>query len=439
MRRVLAGIVPLLLPIALPAQTTPTDLVLTSLDVVGVTQPIAVEEPNDGSGRLFIVSRTGTIHIYRNGAVVSPPFLTIPVSTAGEQGLFALAFHPDFATNGRLFVQHTRAGGGTNIGSFPDQLTVEYRVTGANPDVADPTTRTEILRIGDLADNHNGGDLQFGPDGYLYIAMGDGGPQQDPHGFAQCQWRKPPDNNPASCQPGAGTEYALLGKILRIDVDGTTLNAPEEMCGTATGGTANYRIPADNPNVGSLQTCDEIWHRGLRNPFRFTFDRETGEMIIGDVGQNTWEEVSLLPAGAGGQDLGWRTCEGRQLRGDSVNLGSCPVGTLPILDYLHAGGRCSITGGYRYRGPIPAFRGTIVYADLCTREIFFGRPDAGSTSGWSAARWESTPGTPVLAAGSPFGFGEDLAGNVYLSTGSGGVYRFDSASGADTLFENGFE
>ncbi len=420
------------------AQTVPSDLMLTNLNVIGIDQPIAFGEPNDGSGRLFIVSRTGNIYIYRNGVVESPEFLNVSSSTGGEQGLLGIAFHPQFASNGRFYVQHTRPAGGVNIGTFPDQLTVEYTANGPDPDVVPPATRRVIMTVGDLADNHNGGDVHFGPDGFLYISIGDGGPQNDPHGFAQCLWRKPADNNPASCASGTAPNYALLGKIMRIDVDATTATAPAEMCGTATGATANYRIPADNPHVGTSNTCDEIWHHGMRNPFRFSFDRSNGDMLVGDVGQSAWEEVSLIPAADGAQNLGWRTCEGRQLRG-SATVDSCNFGLLPILNYSHASSRCSITGGYRFRGPIPQFNGMIVYADYCTREIFFGKPDGASTSGWSATRWENPPGTPVRPASGPIGFGEDLAGNLYLGAQSDQVYRLSSATAGDNLFANGFE
>jgi glucose/arabinose dehydrogenase len=416
------------------AQSVPSDLALQALTVPGVSQPIAVRAPNDGSGRMFIVSRTGSVFIYRNGALVTTPFITVPVSTSSEQGLLGLAFHPQFATNGRFYLQLTRPPGGVNIGSSADQLTVEYTVSAGDPDVADTTTRRELVTVGDIAGNHNGGDLHFGQDGFLYISIGDGGTQNDPNGFAQCLWRKPVDNNPANCSPGTAPNYALLGKIMRIDVDGTTPNAPAEMCGTATGLTANYRIPAGNPHVGTSNTCDEIWHYGMRNPFRFSFDRQTGDMVVGDVGQNTWEEVTISPAANGGQNLGWRVCEGRQLFGGGVE--SCNFGLLPILNYQHTGGRCSITGGYRYRGPINAFRGMIVYADYCSSEIFFGQPDAGSPSGFSAVVW-ARPTLPTLT--SPIGFGEDADGNLYVAAQGGGVFRFVSPTGVDTLFANGFE
>lgn len=433
----------LLAPLALlvggtcAAQITPADLTLTNLNVTGISEPIAVASANDGSGRLFIASLNGNIYIYRNGAVQATPFLSVPVSISSEQGLLGLAFHPDFASNGRFFVQHTRAAGGSNIGPSADQLTVEYRVTGDNPDVADPTTRTVLLTIGDLAGNHNGGDVHFGSDGFLYVSMGDGGPQGNPHGFAQCLWRKPADSTPANCAPGTAPNYALLGKILRIDIDGTTANASAELCGVATGTTANYRIPAGNPHTGTNSTCDEIYHTGMRNPFRFSFDRDTSDMWVADVGQSAWEELDLIPAGSGGQNLGWSICEGRQTYpGGSVN--SCAFGLQPVINYSHASGRCSVTGGYRYRGTIAPFRGTYVYADYCSREIFFGRPDAGSPTGWTQTRWENPPGTAVRAPTRPIGFGEDAAGELYLTVDGNAVYRFTSAS-AGVIFANGFE
>lgn len=430
---------------AATAQTVPADLTLTALNLPGVAQPIAFAQPNDGTGRMFVVSRSGNIYIYRfnTGTVDATPLLSVPVSTSSEQGLLGLALHPDFATNGRFYVQHTRAAGGSNIGSFADQLTVEYTASPPTTNVVDPLTRRVLVTIGDMAANHNGGDVHFGPDGYLYISMGDGGPQNNPHGFAQCLWRKPADFTPANCATGTPPNYALLGKILRIDVDGTTANASTEMCGTATGQTAQYRIPADNPHIGTASTCDEIYHIGMRNPFRFSFDRESGDMLVGDVGQGAWEEVDLIPAGAGAQNLGWSGCEGRQnFPGGAV--GSCAFGMLPILDYNHgtvapAGSKCSITGGYRYRGPISEFRGMIVYADYCSREIFFGKPDGAAPSGFSATRWATSPTTPILAAGNPISFGEDVDGNIYLATQTGGAFRFTSATGTDTLFGNGFE
>jgi glucose/arabinose dehydrogenase len=416
------------------AQTVPSDLTLVDVATPAVSVPngvVGVRHANDGSGRLFLIGRSGSIRIVRNGSLLATPFLTIPVSTISEQGLLGLAFHPQFASNGRFFVYHTRAAGGSNLGTTPDQLVAEYRVNPPSADVADAGSRIEILRLADLASNHNGGDIAFGPDGFLYVATGDGGPQNDPHGFAQCQWRKNADNNPAVC--GGGT-YALLGKILRIDIDATTTNPSQEFCGITPGATtANYTIPANNPNVGTATTCDEVYHWGMRNPYRMSFDRTTGDLWVADVGQGLWEEATLIPAGAGPQDLGWRTCEGRQLRGSSTP-NSCTTGTLPQIDYFHDNGRCSITGGYRYRGPINALNGMYIYADFCSNDVFFARPNAGSPNGWERFVWQNAP----AGLTSIVGFGEDQDGNAYVTTLSGAVRRFSSAQ-AGILFANGFE
>jgi glucose/arabinose dehydrogenase len=428
------------------AQTVPADLTLTSLNLTGVSSPIAFAAPNDGTARLFVASRGGNIYVYHldTGITDSTPLLTVPVSTSGEQGLLGIALHPNFASNGKFYVQHSRAsGGGTNIGTAADQLTVEYTASPPTSNVVNPGTRRVLVTIGDMASNHNGGGVQFGPDGYLYISMGDGGPQNNPHGFAQCLWRKPADNNPANCSPGGGVNYSLLGKILRIDVDATTPTASAEMCGTATGQMAQYAVPADNPHTGTNNTCDEIYHTGMRNPFRFSFDRLTGDMLVGDVGQGSWEEVDLIAAGAGAQNLGWSACEGRQsFPGGAAE--SCAFGLLPILNYNHgavspASSKCSITGGYRYRGPIVEFHGMIVYADYCSREIFFGKPDGSAPSGFSTERWATGPTTPILAASNPIGFGEDVEGNLYLATQGGSAFRFTSATGVDMVFRDGFE
>lgn len=423
-----------------PAQTIPADLAIPSIGAAGLNAPIAVRAPNDGSGRTFIVTRNGTIRIFRNGVLEPTPFLSISVCQSGEQGLLGLAFHPQFASNGKFYIQLSRHNAASCTSPMADQITVEYTVSAGNPDVADAASAREILTVKDPASNHNGGDLHFGPDGFLYISMGDGGPQNNPHGFAECQWWKTANGNPASCLSSnpAGTGFAMLGKILRIDVNGTTADPTTELCGNTAGNPARYRIPVDNPNVGSSSTCDEIWHSGLRNPFRFSFDRSNSDMLIGDVGQGTWEEVDLIPNGSGPQDLGWSRCEGRQIFGNAT-VDSCNVGMLPILNYSHAGGRCSITGGFRYRGPITQMDGMIVYADYCSREVFFGKPDGASTSGYSATRWESAPGVPVLVPSNPIGFGEDVFGNLYVTGQGGQVYRFESPTGTAFLFANGFE
>lgn len=414
------------------AQTAPPDLALQTIVASGLSSPLSVRAPNDGTGRLFILEQGGAIRIWKPGSGLNAtPFMTIPTTGTFERGLLGMAFHPQFATNGRFYIQHSRAAGGGNLGTDTDQLTVEYRVSTTNPDIGDPATRVEILRIADHAGNHNGGDIHFGNDGFLYVSMGDGGAANDTNGFSQCQWRKPLDANPANCSPGGGVNYALLGKILRIDVNQTTTNPGNEMCGVVAGSaTANYAIPPGNPNSGTSNTCDEIWHYGLRNPWRFSFDRETFDMIIADVGQNTWEEVNFVPVGQSGFNFGYRNCEGAFLRGSTTT--PCNLGTLPILSYGRSVGQ-STTGGFRYRGGITSLRGMYIYADFQTGVIFFAKPDAGSATGWSQTIWQDT-------AFGIAGFGQDAQGEIYFTDYFGGaVYKFNSPSGTDSVFANSFE
>lgn len=422
------------------AQTPPPDLTLTEIVAPGqLTQPLAVRHAGDGSGRLFIVQKNGTIRLFKDGALAATPFLTMSVCTSSEQGLLGLAFHPDYdgVNERRFYVAYTESVATCNAAPFPPQRVAEFQTTLGNPDIADVSTRREVISVLDLRDNHNGGDLQFAPDGTLYWSMGDGGPQNDPNGFAQCRWKKPADGNPANCAPGAGTNYFLLGKIIRIDPTQTTASATAEMCAATEGQPAGYRIPADNPFVGSSNTCDEIVHYGMRNPWRISFDRETGELLIADVGQGTWEETSVIPAGALGRNLGWRCYEGTEPYGSPRcneiwrdGLESAPWVVFPFQTYQHVSGRCSITGGYRYRGPIVSMRGIYISGDYCTGEIYFStrNPDGS----WSPALtqlniWQNTPYSIA-------GFGEDEAGNVYvtnLSTNASvaGVWRFTSVMG----------
>ena len=417
------------------AQTIPADLTL--VPVATASSPVAIRNARDGSNRLFIVEKGGVIKILKNGSVLPTPFLTVPVSTSSEQGLLGLAFHPQFASNGKFYVTHTRAAGGAVLGTSADQVLAEYLVGAGTPDVANPASRREILAIPDLAGNHNGGDLHFGPDGYLYYSMGDGGPQNDPNEFAQNVWKKTVNTK----------EYYLLGKILRIDINNTTparlgpyygdrSSAPTaqgELC-AAQVGAANYAVPTDNPFVGSTNTCDEIYHFGLRNPWRFSFDRRTGEMFIADVGQGAFEEVSVAPARTP-KNFGWKCFEGFNA---NFTTGACsplpPNITAPILDYAHsdAGGgfRCSIGGGYRYRGPIAQMHGVYAYNDYCSGEVWLAQRSAAGT--WTTAVWQDTNGSPV-------GFGEDEVGNLYLVDINGTISRFSSASDNDFLFGNGAE
>src|ERR1044071_9076496 len=282
----------------------------------GLSNTVYVTNSHDGTNRLFIIEKAGVIRVAQPGASTTTVFLNITskvLSTDNERGLLGLAFHPQYAINGRFFVYYTRQTDGA--------LTIaEYRVS-ADPNVADPNS--EIVFGGSFPiqhsanTNHNGGTIEFGPDGYLYAGPGDGGSANDPPNNAQ-------------------NINALLGKILRIDVDHPN-------------GAVQYSSPVDNPFFGSTQGADEIYAIGMRNPFRFSFDRGTGQLWVGDVGQNAREEIDIVTLGG---NYGWRVMEG-MICNPAFNGGVCtpPAGSiLPIFDYSHAGGRCSITGGYVYRG-----------------------------------------------------------------------------------------
>jgi glucose/arabinose dehydrogenase len=371
----------------------PEDLQLEPV-VSGLTRPVAARHAGDGSGRLFIVEQAGRILIFDGNTVSNTPFLDIRQlvdSSGNEQGLLGLDFHPDYASNGYFFVNYTRDPPGTG----PDETVIaRYTVSPIDPQSADPTSATEILLIDQDASNHNGGDLHFGPDGYLYFGLGDGGGAGDPNNRAQ-------------------DLQTLLGKLLRIDVDSQF----------------PYAVPPDNPFVG-ISGRDEIWAYGLRNPWRWSFDRQNGDLMIGDVGQNTWEEVDWQPAASsGGQNYGWDCFEGSSVY-TGVNSGSvCPGPTVtPILEYSHGEGDCSITGGYVYRGSrIVGLQGYYLYGDYCTGRIWLASPD--NQGGWSATLWQQT-GFRITS------FGEDEQGEIYLVERGGTIYRFASPG---SIFTDGFE
>ncbi|SMC77150.1 PQQ-dependent sugar dehydrogenase [Moheibacter sediminis] len=289
----------------------------------GFTSPIGIT--NAGDDRLFVVQQGGQIRIINaDGTINQTPFLNISsiISSGGERGLLGLAFDPDYASNGRFFVNYTNPSGDTVI--------ARYEVSD-NPDVAE-TTGTVILTIDQPFANHNGGDIHFGPDGYLWISMGDGGSGGDPQQHGQ-------------------NINSLLGKMLRIDVSGTT-----------------YTSPADNPFVGA-EGSDEIWSYGLRNAWRFSFDRETGDVWIADVGQNAIEEINHEPSNTAGLNYGWRCYEGNNTY-DTSGCAAQETMTFPVATYNHSGGRCSITGGYVYRGvSYPNLTGKYFFADYCSGEI----------------------------------------------------------------------
>ncbi|MGA8279160.1 MAG: PQQ-dependent sugar dehydrogenase [Rhodanobacteraceae bacterium] len=429
----------LLLPAAALAEITPPDLHLERFPDSSTTfaQPIAVRAPNDGSGRVFIIERCSDIRIVENGQLLSTPFLSIAPSCGGEQGILGLAFDPDFANNGTFYVTYTAPASDPRIGADPDQVLARYTVSPPNGDVANPTGEV-ILRVPDIASNHNGGDVHFGADGYIYWSMGDGGVQGDPNGFAQCTGRKKADQNPASCHDtsGSGPNYYLMGKIIRLDVHATTASAPGNFCGSTPGASAPYAVPPGNPfadDGAHPDDCAEIFNWGLRNPFRFSFDRQTGDMLIGDVGQSAWEEIDYQPAGSVGQNFQWNVCEGfHTYPGGGTPCAGPPDSVPPKLNYSHSVG-CAVIGGYRYRGPVTPLDGQYLFSDSCSGEIYVVANPDPALSPWT---YETLQGTPAM---SPYSFGEDADGNLYVAAGGGQVYRFASDATSDVIFLDGFD
>lgn len=359
-----------------------------------LSRPVGITHAGDGSGRLFIVELTGEIRIVdAAGDLLPTSFLDIGAQSAccGEQGLLGLAFHPNYSDDGYFYVHYSDLEGDTVVSRF---------TVSANPDVADPGSELVLLTLAQPYTNHNGGQIEFGPDGYLYIALGDGGSGGDPGDRAQ-------------------NLGLLFGKILRIDVD--TADPPLE-----------YSIPADNPFVGAGGPRQEIWAYGLRNPWRFSFDRLTGDLFIGDVGQFLWEEINMQPAAStGGENWGWRCYEGDAVYNSS---GCGPIGDyeFPILTYAHAGGNCSVSGGYRYRGTnYPNLWGTYLFGDYCTGKVWGGTYDGMA---WSATEFYDLPAS--LSS-----FGEDEDGELYLAAyaSSGTVYRIVDLSDPGVIFFDGFE
>lgn len=417
------------------AQTVPADLNLVTV-TTAITAPIAIRAPNDNSGRVFVASQTGTLRIIKDGVLLPTPFLTVPVSyvASAESGILSFEFHPNFGQaglphNDEFYVGYILPTADPRLGARPDNVLVRYTVS-ANPDIANPTG-TVVLRLADNADYHSSLDLHFGPDRYLHMATGDGGTQNGVHGFAECLWKKAADSNPASCGTSAAT-YFMMGKILRLDVDTRGAVATADMCGTPTGQPAQYAIPPNNPHLATANTCDEIWLSGFRNPWRFSFDRLTGDLWIGDVGQGGREEVDLRVNGSTESTFyGWHCMEGSNVYNTSNICNPAPVSVLPIMEYATGqNSRCAITGGYRFRGPIQPLQGMVVFADSCSSEIFMGlRSGAGV---WSSTVWRND----ANGYGTYSAFGEDQAGNLYVAnTVNNTVYRFAS----EQIFVSGFE
>lgn len=351
----------------------------------GFESPVYLIGPDDGSNRLFVVERAGRIRIIRDGAVLDEPFLDISglVESGGaEQGLLSVAFPPDFASSGDFYVYYT-ARSEEGVG---DNTIARYHVSAADSDWADPQSGEILLAVPDFRPNHNGGQLVFGPDGYLYAGFGDGGGGGDPDGNGQ---------NP----------HTILGSLLRIDPSGQA---------------TPYAIPPDNPFAAGGDGAPEVWAWGLRNPWRFAFDRETGDLYIADVGQNAIEEIDWLPAGApGGANFGWNIMEGsRCFRAESCATTTL---TLPVAEYSHEFG-CSVTGGYVYRGARePSLAGIYLFGDYCSGLLWGLARDAAGA--WAMSQ-------PVETGLRISSFGEDADGEVYVVDLSGGIYRVTAGSPA---------
>jgi hypothetical protein len=359
--------------------TVSTSVALPALRLLTnqVVEPVYLAQAPGESDRLFVVEQGGRIRILRNDVLLARPFIDLTTVVTppplGERGLLSMAFHPEYAQNGFFYASYTDTQGDTRI--------VRYRVSATNPDSADPATASLVLGVDQPYANHNGGLVLFGPDGMLYVGLGDGGSGGDPENRAQ-------------------NLDSLLGKLLRLDVDAGT----------------PYAIPADNPFVGTAGARPEIWAYGLRNPWRFSFDRATGDLYIADVGQSEMEEVNTRPASSpGGENYGWRIMEGLACY---LPPNCSPAGlTLPVTVYGHAEG-CAVTGGHVYRGTaLPILTGRYLYADYCAgwvRSFTFYKGSAVDPVDWST---ELRPGSAVTS------FGEDNAGELYIMTASGSLYR----------------
>lgn len=348
----------------------PGSVGLTTL-VSGLNNPVDLEQPNDNSGRLFAIEQGGTISIVANGTVISRPFLDITskVTSGGEMGLLGLAFHPNFAQNHLFYVHYDRNDGGQR-----QSIIAEYHVS-SDPDVADPASERILLAVNQPFPNHKGGQMAFGPDGFLYIGLGDGGSEGDPHGNGQ----------------NKGT---LLGKILRIDVNSTSSGRP-------------YAIPGDNP-FASGGGSPEIFAYGFRNPWRFSFDRATGTLFAGDVGEDKFEEIDIVQRGS---NYGWNIMEASHCFNPPAGCNTSGL-TLPISEYSHSEGN-AVIGGFVYHGSkVPALQGAYIFGDF------------GSGNIWTLTQNGSGSWTRTLlmnAGGNISSFAQDQAGEIYVVQLSGTV------------------
>jgi glucose/arabinose dehydrogenase len=368
------------LSLAAPGASGAAAVALTPV-VSGLSSPVQVANAGDGSNRLFVVEQSGTVRVIKNGALLPTPFISIAdlLSTGGERGLLGIAFHPSYKTNGRFFLYFTRRNDGAIAIS-------EYHRSSTNPDVATRVGAKRIITIAHPYTNHNGGRMAFGRDGYLYIGTGDGGSSGDPGNRAQ-------------------SLDTLLGKMLRINVNGSV-------------GSRNYKIPASNPYVGRAG-LNEIWGRGLRNPWGWSFDKVTGDMWIGDVGQDKYEEVdrsivsTKSTSGGKGVNYGWRIMEGRHCYRPATGCNTAHL-KFPVVEYSHSEG-CAVTGGYSYRGSaVLALYGRYVFGDYCSGRI------------WTISRTALAPASKVLLMSTGFNissFGQDEHGELYVLDLGGTLYK----------------
>ncbi len=360
-------------------ETPPTaDSVQLQPFITDLRRPLYITHSGDGSGRLFILEQGGVIYVTNStGTELNifldvSPFVSAEANGSGytERGLLGLAFHPQYAQNGLFFINYTDRQGATVV--------ARYTVSSENANQANINSAQIIFTHPQPFPNHNGGHMAFGPDGYLYISLGDGGAANDPLGAGQ------------------NTDI-LLGKILRVDVNAST----------------GYAIPPDNPFVGT-DGADEIWAYGLRNVWRFSFDRTTGDLYSGDVGQNAWEEINFQPADSpGGENYGWNAYEASRVFNNRITAENA---VMPIAEYEHTGANgCSVTGGYVYRGEaLPALQGAYLYSDYCSGRIWIAYRDTTDT--WQSSVFLDS-GLQVSS------FGEDENGELFIVNYSGAVYR----------------
>ena len=359
-----------------PPPGTQFDFVMVA---TGFTNPLDVQQPNDGSGRLFVVEQGGKIKIIQNGSALATPFLDLTslLVSGGEEGLLGLAFHPSFNQNGCFYANYTT----TRLSGSLQTVIAEYQAAPPGSNTVNTTSERILFTVNQPEANHNGGGLNFGKDGFLYIALGDGGGGGDQHGTI-----------------GNGQDKTTrLGKILRISVP----------C------NGTYSVPADNPFAGQPTPTNEIWLYGLRNPFRFSFDSSTGNLWIGDVGQDSFEEVDRLTPQQGGANLGWRIMEGTHCFNPSTN---CPTAglTLPIFDYSHAAGDETVIGGFVYHGTkAAALAGNYVFGDFMSGRVWTLTQD-------SNGQWVRTF-LLTTAANDLSSFGQDQAGELYIARYSTGA------------------